>query len=78
VRPRAASPERRTHERRLSELGPRFRLATQFEHGWLCFSSGAETRRLAPIPEDWEDARDDLLERWAREATVVQKIFLQS
>jgi hypothetical protein len=27
---------------------------TQFAHGWLCFESAHEKRRLAPIPAGWE------------------------
>lgn len=32
-----------------------------FAHGWLTFECGEETRRLAPIPEDWQTADDAAL-----------------
>ena len=28
--------------------------STPYANGWLCFESGSEKRRLAPIPEGWE------------------------
>ena len=39
--------------------------------GWLCFDSGMEKRRLSPIPADWENAENDVLERYCREAMAV-------
>jgi hypothetical protein len=30
-------------------------LAASFQHGWLCFESHDERRRLAPIPDNWKD-----------------------
>jgi hypothetical protein len=41
------------------------------EHGWLTFRSGVEKRRLAPIPENWDHARDEQLGRWCRRAAAV-------
>ncbi len=35
----------------------------EFAEGWLCFQNGAEKRRLAPIPRDWERLADDDLLR---------------
>ena len=32
----------------------RVKLANGFSGGWLIFESGAERRRLSPIPSDWE------------------------
>jgi len=32
---------------------PQLLLLPELEHGWLCFQSGAERRRLAPIPPSW-------------------------
>ncbi len=26
--------------------------------GWLCFQSGDEKRRVAPVPADWQDRSD--------------------
>ncbi|HEU5174347.1 MAG TPA: hypothetical protein VFT96_06315 [Gemmatimonadaceae bacterium] len=31
--------------------------------GWLCFESGADRRRLGPIPPDWDRLADRELER---------------
>ncbi len=28
--------------------------STPYANGWLCFESGSEKRRLAPIPDGWE------------------------
>ena len=42
--------------------GPRrVKLANGFSGGWLIFESGAERRRLSPIPSDWESAPEDQL-----------------
>ena len=35
--------------------------AAGFEDGWLCFDSGAEKRRTAPLPAGWEDWADSRL-----------------
>lgn len=37
-------------------------------HGWLCFQSERETRRLSPCPADWEDCGESELERMRQEA----------
>lgn len=39
------------------------RLPGGLEAGWLCFETGDEKRRLAPMPEAWEALADDAL--WA-------------
>ena len=39
----------------------RVKLANGFSGGWLTFESGADRRRLSPIPPDWETAPDELL-----------------
>jgi hypothetical protein len=39
------------------------RLPEQFQHGWLCFESATEKRRLGPIPTQWNSASDDELRR---------------
>ena len=33
----------------------------QYQHGWLAFDCGIETRRLAPIPDGWRERTDDEL-----------------
>ncbi len=39
----------------------RVKLANGFSGGWLIFESGADRRRLSPIPADWATAPDDQL-----------------
>jgi hypothetical protein len=39
-----------------------------FEHGWLCFESAAEKRRLSPIPADWLTVSPDTLAKLAEQA----------
>lgn len=46
-------------------------LPEAFRDGWLVFECHAERRRLAPIPEDWEELGDDELARLCGEAVVV-------
>lgn len=53
---------------------PRVSVEPEFRKGWLAFQSGAEWRRVAPIPGQWEALSDrellDLLDRSrASEAT---------
>jgi hypothetical protein len=40
----------------------------EFSSGWLLFSSGAERRRLAPLPPGWREAPDAQLRRWCADA----------
>jgi hypothetical protein len=40
-----------------------------FEAGWLTFASGGQKKRLAPIPERWEDGTDADLQRLLVEAS---------
>ena len=50
-------PERRViRERRRRQIGP------GLEHGWVCFQSQAEKRRLAPPPPEWDRAPAETLE----------------
>jgi hypothetical protein len=44
---------------------------TPFANGWLCFESGHEKRRLAPIPTGWEFRNVGMLEELCRKATLV-------
>ena len=39
--------------------------------GWLTFKTGSETRRLAPIPEDWESTSEDGLRRYLGKSDTI-------
>lgn len=47
------------------------RLESSFHHGWLCFQSAGEKRRLSPIPWGWQSLSDEELERLLRRAEIV-------
>lgn len=42
-------------------------------HGWLCFESADEKRRLTPIPNDWTRCPHAQLERYCRDASPVRR-----
>ena len=44
----------------------------EFREGWLTFESTTERRRLAPIPESWEDVSTERLNLLCRVATAVE------
>ncbi|MGH7662868.1 MAG: hypothetical protein ACRENI_01000 [Gemmatimonadaceae bacterium] len=48
--------------------------ATGFESGWLCFDSGREKRRLAPVPADWRALAEEELRELLVAASVVRAI----
>jgi hypothetical protein len=48
-------------------------LAQPYQSGWLSFDSGEETRRLAPIPEDWTQRSDEELCRLCQVAKVAPR-----
>ena len=68
---RRAGRERRRGNRvagdRRQKSEPRVSVEPEFRKGWLAFQSGAEWRRVAPIPDAWEALSDrqllDLLNR---------------
>ena len=45
------------------------------ENGWLCFQSGSRRRRLAPIPENWNDLSDDGIADLFRTAREVHAVL---
>jgi hypothetical protein len=42
----------------------------ELAHGWLCFSAGGEKRRLAPIPDGWENFSDQRLGELVSDASA--------
>ncbi len=48
-------------------------LAQPYQSGWLSFDSGQETRRLAPIPDDWTQKSDEELCRLCQKAKVAPR-----
>lgn len=46
-------------------------LTPGLQGGWLCFEKHGEKRRLSPIPDDWETAGPEMLERYCQEAAQV-------
>lgn len=77
------SPLRSPLERRQSARTPAIerrllpvrRLTTappEWIYGWLCFQSGADKRRLCPLPPDWENESSDELEEYRQRATLVR------
>jgi hypothetical protein len=45
-------------------------LPSALQHGWLCFESRAEKRRLGPIPRGWESLSDRALEQLSQRAEL--------
>src|SRR5688572_1006599 len=45
----------------------------QFASGWLAFESGAERRRLVPIPTEWEDVEEVRLCELLAQATPITR-----
>jgi hypothetical protein len=41
--------------------------------GWLCFDSGTEKRRLAPLPANWHERPEEELRFWCRAAVPVRR-----
>jgi hypothetical protein len=48
-------------------------LHDRFQRGWLAFDSGMETRRLAPIPENWRELPDSDLRQLCELAEVAPR-----
>jgi len=45
-----------------------------FAHGWLCFESDGEKRRLSPIPDDWTTCSEEQIELYLRHAESVPHV----
>ncbi|HEY4215845.1 MAG TPA: hypothetical protein VGM67_01840 [Gemmatimonadaceae bacterium] len=63
--------ERREADRRLT-VGAATVSSATLRRGWLVFESGADQRRLSPIPENWQRATDGELEAYRETARPVQ------
>ena len=50
-------------------------LPDDWKGGWLTFESGEEKRRLAPVPEGWDDLRPERLELLCRVAKPTTTSF---
>ena len=55
------------------ERGKVLTLTPGLEGGWLCFDSGREKRRLAPVPPDWHSCTPASLEGYLRTARPVRR-----
>jgi hypothetical protein len=64
---------RKTPERRKSPFRRTVEVASEYSKGWLCFEGEDEKRRLAPVPEGWEEAGPDRLATWLQAAKRVVK-----
>lgn len=56
-----------------SPASERVALPEAFRSGWLTFESPDETRRVAPIPADWEDLPTDVLRDLCYKAPATPK-----
>ncbi|HJU66755.1 MAG TPA: hypothetical protein VJ650_00810 [Gemmatimonadaceae bacterium] len=60
-------------EVRLGERGERRTVSPGLSGGWLTFESSAEKRRLAPIPERWEELPEETLAELCEGAVFVRE-----
>ena len=51
---------------------PRVSVEPEFRKGWLAFQSGAEWRRIAPIPDAWDALSDRELLELLNRATATE------
>jgi hypothetical protein len=68
-----ASDRRITPERRRNPFRRNLDVASEYSNGWLCFEGGGEKRRLAPVPDGWDQAGPDRLATWLQSAKRVVK-----
>jgi hypothetical protein len=64
---------RKTPERRRNPFRRNLDVASEYSNGWLCFEGGGEKRRLAPVPDGWDQAGPDRLATWLQSAKRVVK-----
>lgn len=58
---------RRTSDDRRRQNEERVAVEPRFRDGWLVFQSGADWRRVAPIPAGWSELGDEQLLMLARD-----------
>jgi hypothetical protein len=77
---RRQDEDRRRYPREFSDRRSTIplRLLGGLKEGWLTFQSGAERRRLSPIPEGWATLSDDTLRELAAKADAVARTSLSS
>lgn len=73
VESRPYATERRAPLDRRRFAYRRVGVAAVFENGWLCFESDNEKRRLAPVPDGWDEADGEQLRVWCLAAKRVLK-----
>jgi hypothetical protein len=71
--PEGFADRRRTPERRRGPFRRSIAVASEYSNGWLCFECEGEKRRLAPVPEGWQEAGPDRLSSWCQAAKRVVK-----
>lgn len=59
-------------DQRISDPGAAFP-HRELADGWLCFESGSEKRRVAPIPKDWEELSPAQLEKLCQAAGYISR-----
>ena len=62
---RVAVERRELIVRRVTEPPP------EWVHGWVCFETEHEKRRLCPLPDGWENASEEELEEYRNAAILV-------
>lgn len=60
-------------DERRKEVESRVVLGPSMAKGWLCFQSGAEKRRLAPFPRNWESLEERELSTLLAAATPAKR-----
>jgi hypothetical protein len=54
-----------------SRVSAQWHLEAAYSHGWLCFDSASQKRRVGPVPPDWHRLSNAQLEQLANGAQVV-------
>ena len=71
--PGGLADRRHFPDRRKSPFRRQVVVSSEFSDGWLCFECEGEKRRLAPVPDGWQDAGPDRLAAWLQAAKRVVK-----